>query len=88
MIGVAAAAFGDDLFDLSSAGIACLRAESEAEQLACEWHNINQRLGAMAGEDGLDPEWLSKVFKAYTTILSLLDFLADLTSGFDKRKTS
>lgn len=91
ILGVAAAAFGEELFDLNSSVDPCSGAMSDADELACDWRLINKQLSSFPSYEDVSPEWVHKVTKVRATsqpILTIHPPLLTPESGFARPRTS
>lgn len=66
ILGVAAAAFGEQLFDLNSGVDPCSGAKSGADELACDWRRINEQLSSFPSYEDVSPEWVHEVTEVRT----------------------
>lgn len=53
------------MFDITSTSTqkACLNPQDDAQELACEWHRVNDGLKVMTDKDEVDPAWLEATSK-------------------------
>ena len=64
---MAAAAFEEGLFDLSSDVDPCSGAMSDVDKLACDWRRINQQLSSFSSYEDASPEWVDEVTEVRAT---------------------
>lgn len=75
ILGVAAAAFGQELFDLNSSVDPCSDAKSDAHKLACGWRLINKQLSSFPSYEDVSPGWVDEVTEVRATSHSSYDTL-------------
>ncbi|GKT43818.1 GPI ethanolamine phosphate transferase 2 [Colletotrichum spaethianum] len=65
ILSIVTATFGPDMFDTAttSSQKACSSPQDDAQELACEWHRVNDALKDMDGQEELDPVWLEAMSK-------------------------
>lgn len=61
IIGVAAAAFGGELFDDKSAFDPCVDVSSDTHRLACDWRSISAELASVSSYEDISPQWIDKI---------------------------
>ncbi|OLN81583.1 GPI ethanolamine phosphate transferase 2 [Colletotrichum chlorophyti] len=78
ILNIVTATFGFGMFDLTStaAQSACSNPQDDAQELACEWHRVNEGLQAMNGSDELDPAWREAISKWIGKAQNLMSSMA------------
>lgn len=61
ILGVAAAAFGEELFDIYAGVDPCTDGKSDAHRLACDWRSINKHLASVSSFEEVSAEWIDQV---------------------------
>ena len=88
---MAAAAFGEELFDINSDDDPCSDGKNDAHKLACDWRSINKQLASVSSYEEVSSEWIYQVTEVSETALSASSTrysLLTVPSGFGPRKTS
>ncbi|KAK2024357.1 GPI ethanolamine phosphate transferase [Colletotrichum zoysiae] len=82
---VVTATFGPEMFDstTTSAREACTGPQDDAQELACEWHRVNDALKDMDGQAELDPVWLEAMSK---WLSKAQDLMSGMASNYDMDK--
>lgn len=90
ILGVAAAAFGEELFDLGAEVDPCSDTKGDADKLACDWRHINQQLSSFSSYEDVSPEWVDQVTEVRAIPVDPDDIISLLTipSGYALPKTS
>lgn len=65
ILNIVTVTFGFEMFDLGSTfdQKTCSNPRDDAQELACEWHRVNDALKTMDGEAELDPAWREAMSK-------------------------
>ena len=69
MLEVAAAAFGEELFDVNADVDPCSDGKSDARRLACDWRSINKQLASVSSLEEVSPERFDQVTEVSETAL-------------------
>lgn len=91
ILGVAAAAFGKELFDINAGIDPCSDGKNDAHRLACDWRSINNQLASISSYEEVSPEWIDEVTEVSGVALSSNStgcYLLTVSSGFGPRRTS
>ncbi|GKT73265.1 GPI ethanolamine phosphate transferase [Colletotrichum tofieldiae] len=72
ILNIVTATFGPEMFDpaTASAQKACSNPQDDAQELACEWHRVNDALKEMDDQEELDPVWLEAMSKVCIPLYS------------------
>lgn len=84
ILNIVTATFGTEMFDLGSTfdQKVCSNPQDDAQELACEWHRVNDALKTMNGEAELDPTWREAMSKVRQhSDLSIANHESVLTSS-------
>lgn len=73
ILGVAAAAFGKELFDVNADIDPCSDGKNDAHRLACDWRSINSQLASISSHEEVSPEWIDEVTEVSRASLCNLD---------------
>lgn len=92
MLGVAAAAFGEQLFDPNSEVDPCPEAKDDVHRLACDWRLINKQLSSFQSYEDISSQWIDEAIEvrsaSYGALKTRPFFLLTLHSGFAPHKNS
>ncbi|KAK1722304.1 hypothetical protein CaCOL14_006250 [Colletotrichum acutatum] len=82
ILNIVTATFGPEMFDLGSAfdQKTCSNPRDDAQELACEWHRVNDALKTMDDEAELDPAWRETMSK---WLSSAQDLMSSMASNYD-----
>ncbi|OBR13914.1 GPI ethanolamine phosphate transferase [Colletotrichum higginsianum IMI 349063] len=83
ILNIVTATFGSEMFDLATTSTqkACLNPQDDAQELACEWHRVNDALKVMDdGQGELDPVWLEAMSK---WLGNAQDLMSSMASNYD-----
>ncbi|WQF75866.1 Putative Type I phosphodiesterase/nucleotide pyrophosphatase/phosphate transferase [Colletotrichum destructivum] len=83
ILNIVTATFGSEMFDSATTSTqkACLSPQDDAQELACEWHRVNDALKVMDdGQGELDPVWLEAMSK---WLSNAQDLMSSMASNYD-----
>ncbi|WYZ40365.1 hypothetical protein EsH8_IV_000706 [Colletotrichum jinshuiense] len=82
ILNIVTATFGPAMFDITSTSTqkACLNPQDDAQELACEWHRVNDGLKVMTDKDEVDPAWLEATSK---WLSKAQDLMSSMASNYD-----
>ncbi|KAF4916943.1 GPI ethanolamine phosphate transferase 2 [Colletotrichum viniferum] len=82
ILNIVTATFGTSMFDTESSSTqkACADPQDDAQELACEWHRVNDGLKAMGGSEQLDQAWLRAMSK---WLSKAQDLMSTMASNYD-----
>ncbi|KAF9871619.1 gpi ethanolamine phosphate transferase 2 [Colletotrichum karsti] len=79
---IVTATFGTSTFDTASSSTQtiCANPQDEAQELACEWHKVNDGLKAMEDKEEIDQAWLEAMSK---WLSRAQDLMSTMASNYD-----
>ncbi|KAK6210236.1 GPI ethanolamine phosphate transferase [Colletotrichum tabaci] len=83
ILNIVTATFGSEMFDSATTSTqkACLSPQDDAQELACEWHRVNDALKVMDdGQGELDRIWLEAMSK---WLGNAQDLMSSMASNYD-----
>ncbi|KAF4783318.1 GPI ethanolamine phosphate transferase [Colletotrichum scovillei] len=82
ILNIVTVTFGFEMFDLGSTfdQKTCSNPRDDAQELACEWHRVNDALKTMDGEAELDPAWREAMSK---WLSRAQDLMSSMASNYD-----
>ncbi|KAK1691172.1 GPI ethanolamine phosphate transferase [Colletotrichum godetiae] len=82
ILNIVTATFGSEMFDLGSTSDqkTCSNPRDDAQELACEWHRVNDALKTMDDEAELDPAWREAMSK---WLSRAQDLMSSMASNYD-----
>lgn len=80
ILNIVTAAFGAELFDISSPTDPCSLEENDINTLACEWRQVSQRAQVLSAENKIDEEWLTAISR---WIRKAQDLMSSMASNYD-----
>ncbi|OAQ95849.1 hypothetical protein LLEC1_00272 [Akanthomyces lecanii] len=80
ILNIITAAFGPELFDMSSSTDPCQLERTDINELACDWRFITQRALTLNAENTIDQEWLASTSR---WIRKAQDLMSSMASNYD-----
>ncbi|CAM1510342.1 Fc.00g006770.m01.CDS01 [Cosmosporella sp. VM-42] len=80
ILNIVTAAFGSELFNAQSGSDPCSLEQTEINELACEWREIDKKGHSLAYAEEIDQEWLDAISK---WLRNAQDMMSSMASNYD-----